>query len=83
MTLQNKFVLTNVVELYGIGLGKTYCAIFYANVFFSARAKRMSPNGCRGAHERLRVINQVQLDSKRVVLSVVFDWNLRNEVCQR
>ena len=54
----------------GIGPGKTNCATFYANVFFSVRAKCMSLNGCHGAHEGLRVINQEQLDSKRVVLSV-------------
>ena len=45
-------------------------ALFFRECIFSARAKRMPLNGCRGAHGRLRFINQVLIDSKRVVLSV-------------
>ena len=36
---------------------------------YSVHAKRMSLNGWHGAHGHLRVINQKQLDNKRVVLS--------------
>ena len=76
--LQNKFVLIHIVELsptewclnHGNRSRQNKLCHFLRDCIFSACAKRMPLNSCHGAHGRLWVINQILLNSKRVLLSV-------------
>ena len=52
----------------GIGPREPKRSPFCARHFLRALADSMHKTGCRGAHERLRVIGLKQMDSRRVAV---------------